>query len=84
MEREEIDLRVFYVTAEDKNRLMRQLSRENSPNIDEIIRRYATDKQDFADYNIAFTFTEIENNNDEDFENCLATIQAFAQDDYSL
>lgn len=84
MERDDVDLRVFYVVAEDKNRLMRQLSRENSPNIDEIIRRYSTDKADFAEYNINFLYTSIENNNDEDFENCLATIQAFAEDDYSL
>lgn len=40
-------LYIVYVTASDKTRLMRQLTREENPNIDEIIRRYSTDKQDF-------------------------------------
>ena len=82
LEREDIDLRIFYVQASDKVRLMRQLSREENPNIEEIIRRYKTDNLDFKDYNINFLFTAIENNNSEDFENCLATIIAFSEEDY--
>lgn len=83
MERDDIELRVFYVQASDKNRLMRQLSRENEPNIEEIIRRYQTDKTDFSEYNTSDIFyTAIENNNTEDFENCIATVLAFYESDY--
>ena len=81
MEREDVDLRIFYVQATDKQRLIRQLTRENCPNIDEIFRRYKTDNSDFSEYNIDFLFTAIENNDNEDFENCIATIIAFSEED---
>lgn len=84
LEREDIDLRIFYVQATDKIRLIRQLSREENPNIKEIIRRYSTDDLDFKDYNINFLYTAIENNNSEDFENCIATVLAFSEEDFLL
>lgn len=42
----DVDLSVIYFTAEDKVRLIRQLERDAS-NIEEIFRRYFTDKEDF-------------------------------------
>lgn len=47
------DLTIAYVYVEDKTRLLRQLQREKSPNIDEIIRRYSSDKKDFEDMEFA-------------------------------
>lgn len=44
---EDIDLLTIYIVADDKIRLIRQLNREPNPDIDEIIRRYGTDKRDF-------------------------------------
>ena len=44
----EIDIDVIYITAKDKVRLLRQLQREDNPDCDEIVRRYGTDKKDFA------------------------------------
>ena len=44
-----IDLKVVYVWASDKERLLRQLNREAYPDVDEIVRRYGTDKADFKD-----------------------------------
>lgn len=44
-----IDLTVYYVQASDKERLLRQLKREQNPDVKEIIRRFATDEQDFND-----------------------------------
>lgn len=38
---------ILYITTDDKIRLLRLLNRENNPNIDEIVRRYGTDKEDF-------------------------------------
>ena len=42
------NLQIFYVQAEKKTRLLRQLNRENIPNVDEIVRRYGTDQKDFV------------------------------------
>ena len=40
-------LHIVYVKASDKTRLLRQLNREEEPNVKEIIRRFATDEADF-------------------------------------
>ena len=45
--KDKVDVKVFYVRAPAHTRLIRQLQRENNPNVDEIIRRYGTDKEDF-------------------------------------
>ena len=45
----------YWVQAEDKTRLLRQLNREENPDVQEIIRRWQTDEEDFA--NIDFPFT---------------------------
>ena len=44
-----IDLQVFYIICSDKERLIRQLNRESNPDIDEIFRRFNTDRDDFFD-----------------------------------
>lgn len=44
------ELLVIEVLARDKERLMRQLIRETDPNVEEIIRRYHTDKEDFDNF----------------------------------
>lgn len=41
---------IVYVTADDKVRVMRQLLREEHPDVAEIIRRYSTDEEDFATF----------------------------------
>ena len=61
-----LDIVVFYVRASAKQRLLRQLNREENPDVDEIIRRYKTDKEDF--YNLEFHHNEIENNTQEQLE----------------
>lgn len=50
-----IDLIVWWIQAEDKTRLIRQLNREEKPDVEEIIRRFKTDKEDF----IRFEETEL-------------------------
>lgn len=44
---EEINLKIFYIITDDKMRLLRQLNREQNPNVKEIIRRFNTDEADF-------------------------------------
>ena len=43
----DIDLSIIYVRASDKTRLLRQLNREEEPNVKEIIRRFSADEEDF-------------------------------------
>jgi hypothetical protein len=45
-----VQLYVVQVIASDKIRLLRSLHREENPNVDEIVRRYMTDKKDFEDF----------------------------------
>jgi len=46
---DDIDLTIVYIKATDKTRLLRQLNREENPNVKEIVRRFMTDEADFAD-----------------------------------
>ena len=57
--RPDIELTVYRVVCKDKTRLLRQLNRENVPNVDEIVRRYKTDQEDFFD--LEFEYTELSN-----------------------
>ena len=50
---------IFKLHVPDKERLIRQLNREEDPDIEEIIRRYQTDKEDFA--NLDFPFISLFN-----------------------
>ena len=45
-----VQIYVVQVIANDKTRLLRSLNREENPNVDEIVRRYMTDKKDFEDF----------------------------------
>lgn len=55
----EIEARVFEIVCDDKIRLMRQLERENQPNVKEIIRRFGTDEKDFS--SLDFPHIKIDN-----------------------
>lgn len=61
MEDHSIDLQVFWIFANDKERIIRQLKREENPNIKEIFRRYKADERDFADLS-DIDYTAIVNN----------------------
>lgn len=44
---DDIYLKIIYVKASDKTRLLRQLNREANPDVKEIVRRFSTDEEDF-------------------------------------
>lgn len=46
-EKDKYDIKIIRLIASDKERMLRQLNRETEPNVDEIVRRYTTDKKDF-------------------------------------
>ncbi len=45
-----IDVYVVYVVAEPKQRLLRSLNRELNPDVDEIVRRYMADEEEWQDF----------------------------------
>ncbi len=72
----DVEILVFYVRASDKERLLRQLNREENPDVMEIIRRFKTDMMDFE--HLDFDYIELENNRLEDFDRNIAIIIAQA------
>lgn len=54
MNNEAVDLFVVQVQASNKTRLMRSLKREINPDVDEIVRRYLTDKEDFEVFSTVY------------------------------
>lgn len=47
MKDDRVDLKVFWITTSGKTRLLRQLNREENPDVDEIVRRYSADEIQF-------------------------------------
>ena len=69
-----IELVVFYIEADYKIRLLRQLNREEHPDVHEIIRRFGADETDFAD--LDFHYNALTNNSEEDLEYCVKVVTA--------
>ena len=57
LSRDDLDVIIVEVRAADKERLLRQLNRQQSPDVAEIIRRYGTDEKDFN--NLGFVSNHI-------------------------
>ena len=69
-----IELVVFYIEADDKIRLIRQLNREEHPDVHEIIRRFGADEIDFED--LDFHYNALTNNTPDDLEYCVKVVAA--------
>ena len=74
----DIILKVFYLNVKGKTRLIRQLQREEDPDIPEIYRRYMADDEDF--YYLQFPHEVLKNENNVDFEQSWRRILGFARD----
>lgn len=72
-EDENIELYVFYARAAGKQRLLRQLNREENPDVDEIIRRYKADTEDFSFLN-DIKYITLQNNTLDDIDIAVDTI----------
>ena len=72
-----IDLKVFRLKATDKTRLIRQLNRESDPDVDEIVRRFFTDRADFE--NLKFDYKTLHNEIYEDIKPNIQEIVSFGQ-----
>jgi hypothetical protein len=51
-----VEIYPVLVYASDKERIMRALNREESPNVKEIVRRFMSDEQDYANEDFEYTF----------------------------
>ena len=58
----------IYIKCNKKERLMRQLSREPDPNVDEIVRRYSADEIEFINFKDDYpSINTVSNNTTKDF-----------------
>ena len=74
-----INLKLIYIEADDKDRLLRQLNREKNPNVHEIVRRYLADEKDFVEDEIEYLQPDcFINNNNNNSINYIAEIIANA------
>lgn len=64
--RPDVEVTTYYIQATSKTRLLRQLNREQEPDVTEIIRRYSTDEIDFAD--LDFEYIPLQNETKEDLK----------------
>ena len=60
-----IAIKLFYIDVPDRVRLLRQLSRDEDVDVNEVVRRYKTDQEDFADIS-DFIYTTLPNETEED------------------
>lgn len=67
---------IFYIQASGKTRLIRQLNREEDPDINEILRRYEADEVDFS--YIPFEYIELINETPNNYERAVTIIQELA------
>lgn len=68
----------FYVDVDDKTRMMRQLTRENNPDVKEICRRYFADLEDFEDIG-DFNLRTVSNNSLSDLDHSVEYIRQIVE-----
>ena len=73
----DIELVVFLIEADDKIRLLRQLNREEHPDVHEIIRRFKADELDFED--LDFHHNVLINDSESDLDYCVKVVGAAAR-----
>ncbi len=66
IDRNDCEVYVMWVRVSDKQRLMRQLNREENPNVKEIVRRFGADTQDFSHIN--FDYIDLLNETTKDYD----------------
>ncbi len=72
--KQDLEIIVFFIHAEPKIRLLRQMERESNPNYTEICRRFLTDEEDFKI--LIGPLAVLNNNTQEETEESLEAIQS--------
>ena len=65
---------LFYITASDKERILRQINREPYPDILEICRRFLADEEDFKNL-YKYPFRKLRNSFNYDVSQCIGIIK---------
>lgn len=71
--KDDIDIHIFYISADDRTRLERQFDREEYPDYSEICRRFLTDEQDFRNL-YKYPFRKIRNSSGLKDNQCAAVL----------
>lgn len=71
---EGLKIKLFLISASDKTRIIRQIEREEYPDIAEICRRFLADEEDFKNL-YHYPFKIIRNEKDIDIEQCIAAVR---------
>lgn len=66
--RSDCNVIVFWIKCKDKTRLLRQLNREEDPNVREVVRRFQADYNDFDGLETEFPLTVLKNDVEEDLK----------------
>ena len=66
LDRPDCNVKVYWIIACDKTRMLRQLNREEDPDVREVVRRFQADYNDFD--NIDFSYMALINNIEGDLE----------------
>ena len=74
LEDDDLDIQLYIVEASDKTRMLRQLNREEHPDVREIVRRFKTDEDDFEDMEKGDDYLYLINEDKEDLIACAETI----------
>ncbi len=72
--KENLDIKLFYISAPDITRFFRQIEREQYPNFSEICRRYLADEEDYKNL-FHYPFTKLRNSFNFDAEQCIMTVE---------
>lgn len=75
----EIETKVIYIHASAKQRLLRSLNREENPDVEEIIRRYKADEEDFMGIEDDINCKVFDNNTMADADNIVKFILSLGQ-----
>jgi hypothetical protein len=72
----------YYVMCDDKVRMLRQLNREEHPNVEEICRRFFADEEDFIPSDLADMplLATVRNETEEDLLSIVSVIERDIQD----
>ena len=79
---DDIEVRGYYIMCRDKTRMLRQLNREEKPNVAEICRRFFADEEDFRGEDIAQLpyLNPVFNDLEEDIQRIVEYIESEPQD----
>lgn len=72
----DVEVEVFYLSVSNKTRMLRQLNREDNPDVYEIVRRFSADEEDFK--NLPFKHNVLFNEEESEISLAMHAVASFA------